>query len=452
MHQFTYTSPMPCTAQELFQWHEREGAFERLIPPWNDVSCESKDPGIKDGARAHLVLRQGILRIHWLAQHMHYKKGESFTDLQVKGPFAYWKHTHTMRPLGMGRSELQDQITFALPGGALINRYGEGFARAQLNQMFAYRHRITAHDLACISRYPEEKALKIAVTGSKQFLPSQLIPFLKVAGHHVISLEDPHEAHKQNLEELDALLHLWEPPFPKGSWSSQKREKFWKESIQTTESLMNHLSQLHSPPSVILNGSSMLYYGSQGMEFLHEQAPRGEDFLSQLYEAREKATSPLQDSRVVQLRLAMVLSPKGGVLSTLMRPFQLGLGGHVGGGRQYWSWVSLDDSLYQIYHLLMTKDIAGAVNLTSPHPTSSKEFASTLGKTLSRPSWLPLPKGIAPFALGHGALPLLYSSRRGVPSQLNQSGFSCAYPTLEAALAHLTGRPMANPSPTKREK
>ncbi|MCB1136983.1 MAG: TIGR01777 family oxidoreductase, partial [Chlamydiia bacterium] len=429
MHTCSFRSPIPVPVAELFTWHERPGALERMIPPWEHVEVIHKDSGVREGARVHLRMKQGLLSLDWIAQHGAYKRGAYFTDTQVKGPFSYWKHTHRFHSMSTGRSELEDQIEYSLPGGKLSNAGIGPLVDAKLRRTFAYRHRVVAHDLACAGRYPDLSPLRIAVAGPRGLLDDALCAFLRVAGHHVLRIVAAPHARPGDvlwdtksgaldlslLENTHTFVNLWAGHLPRRHWSQVQRKEMWEDRVHATRRLVEQLSQLSSGPQTFINASSMTYYGDTGERPLTESSEAGEGFLSQLYHEREQASYELHHSRVINMRLGMVLSPKGGHLSKILLPFRLGLGGVMGSGRQHWSWISLDDFLYQCYHCIMTPQLVGPVNLVSPNPVRNYSFVKSLGRLLFRPTWLPMPESIAHATIGQAAEAFLLSSRRGIP-------------------------------------
>jgi uncharacterized protein (TIGR01777 family) len=209
--------------------------------------------------------------------------------------------------------------------------------------------------------------------------------------------------------------------------------------------LARAIAELNRPPAVLVSASAIGYYGDRGDEILDELSPPGEGFLPDLCVAWETATRPAEHAgtRVARIRTGIVLSKDGGALRKQLPLFKLGLGGRFGSGRQWQSWVTIDDVVRAIQHLL-TADVAGPVNFTAPNPVRNADFTKTLGRVLGRPAVLPIPKLGPSLVLGRElAEDLLYSSQRVVPEQLEASGFEFAHPELEDALRHVLGKPLA---------
>ncbi len=205
---------------------------------------------------------------------------------------------------------------------------------------------------------------------------------------------------------------------------------------------MKKLASLTRKPKVLLCASAIGIYGDRGDETLDEQSSSGDDFLAQLATDWEQACQPARDAgiRVVHLRFGIVLSPRGGALSKLLTPAKFALGGPAGNGKQWWSWIAIDDCLGAIYHALATESLSGPVNLTAPQPVTNREFAKTLGHVLGRPALLPAPAPVLRLVLGEMADALLLSSCRALPKRLAETGYAFRFNHLEAALRHLLGK------------
>jgi uncharacterized protein (TIGR01777 family) len=194
-----------------------------------------------------------------------------------------------------------------------------------------------------------------------------------------------------------------------------------------------------------VSASAIGYYGDRGAESLHEASQPGTGFLAEVCQAWEAATAPAVERgiRVVHLRLGIVLNPAGGALGQMLLPFKLGAGGVIGSGRQYMSWIALDDAIGAILHTLMTPSVQGPVNAAVPQPLTNRDFVTVLGRVLGRPTLLPLPAFAARFAFGEMADALLLASTRVEPRRLIDTGYALRYPDLESALRHLLGKPYA---------
>jgi hypothetical protein len=240
-------------------------------------------------------------------------------------------------------------------------------------------------------------------------------------------------------------VHLAGDNIASGRWTAAKKVSIRSSRVQGTTVLCEALAQLVKPPKVLLSASAIGYYGDRGETTLREASPPGTGFLAEVCQAWEAATAPAvqRGIRVVHLRFGIVLSPAGGVLAKLLTPFRLGLGGVVGTGKQYMSWIALDDVLGVIQHALNTETIQGPVNVVAPQPVTNQEFTTTLGKVLRRPTRLPLPAFAAHLLFGEMADALLLASTRVMPARLVASEYTFRHPALEAALQRLLGTPHA---------
>lgn len=299
--------------------------------------------------------------------------------------------------------------------------------------------------------------MHVLVTGASGLVGSALVPLLTAGGHAVTRLvrSTPRPGHAEipwdpaarsigtpALEGLDAVVHLAGDNIASGRWTAAKKARIRDSRVQGTLTLCEALAQLVKPPRVLLCASAIGYYGDRGERTLREESAPGTGFLAEVCRAWEAAAAPAvqRGIRVVHLRLGVVLSPAGGALAKMLTPFRLGLGGVVGNGKQYMSWIALDDVLGAMHHALITETLHGPVNVVAPHPVTNQEFTTVLGKVLRRPTRVPLPAFVARLVFGEMADALLLASTRVAPTRLQASGYTFRYPALEEALRHLLGK------------
>jgi len=300
--------------------------------------------------------------------------------------------------------------------------------------------------------------MKILVSGSSGLIGSALVDFLTARGHTVIRLirssssspsntivwnPESRELDTRQLEGLDAVVHLAGENLSTGRWTPEKKIRIAHSRVDYTRFLGEFLARLQSPPTAWLCASAIGYYGNRGDEVLREESAPGVGFLADLCRQWEAATEPAQGAgiRVALLRFGVVLSPAGGALAKMLPPFRWGLGGRLGDGKQYMSWITLADAVGAIHHVLTQPELQGAVNVTAPHPVTNLEFTKTIGKILSRPTLFSVPAFVLRCVMGEMANELLLAGACVAPTRLIETGYVFQYPELEAALRGLLGKP-----------
>ncbi len=297
--------------------------------------------------------------------------------------------------------------------------------------------------------------MKILVTGSSGLIGSSLVPHLTGAGHFVARLVRRNPVRERGdvlwepvsgklerakLEGFDAVIHLAGENLM-GLWTQARKQRLIASRVQATEFLCEALAGLSQRPKVLLSASAIGYYGSRGDQWLNEHSPGGTGFLAELTQDWERAADIADRAgiRVVKMRLGLVLSRRGGLLAQLLPVFRTGLGGPLGLGRQYMSWIAIDDLLGAVQHLLAKETIRGPVNLVTPDPVTNRDFSRTLGRALRRPAFLPVPSPLLRLLPGGMAEQTMLASQRVEPGELRRTGFAFQFPDLEEALRHLTG-------------
>lgn len=448
---------LPAPAEFVFDWHARPGAFDRLAPPWQRI--EVLKPGeVRNGSRVTIGLPTGPLMPRLTVEHRNILPGRQFQDVQISGPFASWVHTHRFEPAGPDACVLEDHIEYALPAGALGRKLGTNLIRRQIDRLFEYRHAVTRHDIEWHWKHREERRMKVLVSGSTGLIGSALVPFLSTGGHEVVRLVRPRSkaptrdlvhwdpdanyVDAASLEGFDAVIHLAGEPIAAGRWNEARKARIRDSRVRATRLLCETLGHLQKPPTTMISGSAIGFYGDRGDEILTETSSPGNGFLAEVCRDWEAATEPARSRgvRVAYLRTGVVLSPAGGALAKMLTPFKMGVGGIIGSGRQYMSCIALDDLVGAIGHALVTPTVAGPLNGVSPTPVTNAEFTRTLGQILGRPTVLPMPAFAARLALGEMADELLLASQRVQPAKLLETGYEFRYPTVESALRHVLGR------------
>ena len=298
--------------------------------------------------------------------------------------------------------------------------------------------------------------VQIALSGASGLVGTALIPMLAAKGHTVRRLVrgEPRQSegeigwdpaggrlHPSDLEQIDAIIHLAGESIASGRWTEEKRKRIRDSRVDSTRLLAETLARTDRGPKILLCASAVGYYGDRGNELLTEDAAPGQGFLADTCRQWEGAAEPARKTgiRVANLRFGVVLSPHGGALRQMLPLFRFGLGGRLGSGHQYWSWIGIDDCVAAIHHLLTRDDLAGPVNMTAPDPVTNRQFTAILAKVLRRPALLPAPTAALRLALGAMADELLLASARAVPDRLLKSGYEFRHADLELALRHLLG-------------
>ena len=297
--------------------------------------------------------------------------------------------------------------------------------------------------------------MKILVSGSHGLVGSALIPALRARGHQVVELvrEAPRDGEifwnpedgklePTALAGFEAVIHLAGEPIAAKRWTAEQKARIRDSRLRGTALLAETLAGLPTPPKTFLSASAIGYYGHRGNEALTEESPAGTGYLPEVCKAWEEATQPAarKGIRVVLLRTGIVLSPAGGALAKMLPPFKMGVGGVLGDGKQYMSWISLDDEVGAILHALDTNPLRGPANLVCPQPVTNAGFTKALGRALRRPTIFPMPGFAVRLAFGEMGETLLLASTRVEPKRLLTSNYRFRYPDLDAALAHLLRR------------
>ena len=458
MERFVASSRFDVGPAELFGWHGRKGAIERLIPPWERVVVEEATGALAD-ARVVFRMRGPFGPMRWIAQHKDFVAGRQFRDEQVKGPFSKWVHTHTVDEGPAGGSTLTDEIDYQLPLGRIGAWAGGGMVRRRLGAMFAFRHRRTHEDLDRHARFAGVPRLRIAVTGATGFVGSSLSAFLTTGGHEVVPVGrragtagvrwDPAlgTIDTKGLEGVDAVVHLAGENVGDRRWSAARKKALIESRVASTRLLVKTLLALPNRPRVLVCASAVGFYGDRGDDLVDETSAGGSGFLADLVRAWEAEGRPAANSgiRVVHLRFGVVLGAGGGALRSMLAPFRLGLGGPMGGGRQWMSWIALDDVVGAIHDAVLDERFTGPINVTAPVAVRQREFASCLGSVLRRPAFAPMPGFAAKLAFGERAKELLLASARVEPRRLAELGFRWNQGDLEDALRFQLGRILQTP-------
>lgn len=298
-----------------------------------------------------------------------------------------------------------------------------------------------------------ENQMRILVSGSHGLVGKALISSLASEGHEVVRLvrNKPSAATEvewhpnqgsidaANLEGFDAVVHLAGESIASGRWTGEKKRAIRDSRVEGTALLSSTLARLSRPPAVLISASAIGYYGNRGDELLTENSAPGNDFLASVCIEWENATRPAVEKgiRTVNTRFGIILDAEEGALGKMLTPFRMGAGGRVGSGKQWVSWIVIEDVVSGLKSVIGDTAVRGPVNFVTPNPVTNAEFTKVLGHVLSKPTLFPVPEFAVRLAFGEMADALLLASQRVKPNVLEQRGFQYNWPTLEPALKHL---------------
>ncbi|PXX69097.1 hypothetical protein DFR70_102784 [Nocardia tenerifensis] len=441
------SSVVAAPRSEVFDWYARPGAFARLAPPWQPASVLAEADSLAEGT-AVLALPGGL---RWVARHepAHYDPPRRFADrIGVDGLASLptglllrWRHTHDFEVVDEAHTRVLDRVRTPVPAFAL-------------RPMFDYRYRQLADDLAAHADAAKAgfTGKTIAVTGASGLVGSALTAFLTTGGHTVLRLVrhaakagerqwNPDDPAPDLFDGVDAVVHLAGASIA-GRFTDEHKQAVLDSRIEPTERLAALAARAGVPAFV--SASAIGYYGyDRGDERLPETASRGGGFLADVVDAWEGAADAAAEGgvRVVKVRTGIVQSPRGGTLRLLRPLFATGLGGRIGDGEQWLSWIGIDDLVDVYYRALWDTGLTGPVNAVAPQPVRNIEYTNILAGVLRRPALLPVPEFGPALLLGEqGARELAAASQRVVPAALDRAGHRFRTTDLASALRHLLGR------------
>lgn len=295
--------------------------------------------------------------------------------------------------------------------------------------------------------------MKILIGGSHGLVGTALIKSLEAEGHEIFRLvrhaptsktevewsPDRYSIALARIEGFDAVVNLAGESIAEGRWTDEKKRRIRESRVKGTKLLGDALANLTVPPKTFVCASAIGYYGNRGDELLTETSAPGDDFLAKVCADWEEATALATEKgiRVVNARFGVILDTNGGALKKMLPPFRMGVGGRIGSGKQWMSWIALDDVIGGIKFALANESVKGPVNFVSPNPVTNAEFTKTLGKVLSRPTIFPIPAFAIKLMFGEMGEDLLLGGQRVAPARLAGGGFEFSYAQLEAALGHM---------------
>lgn len=448
---------MPVSAPALYAWHAAPGAFERLTPAWQPAQVVSRSGGIEHGSRVVLDIPVlgGLVTQRWTMEHRDSIPGQQFRDVQLAGPFARWSHLHRFEAGGPSSSVLSDEIDYALPLGPVGGAAAGWYVADSLDRLFAWRHARTAMDLRRHAAHEGRPRRTVAITGGTGMVGRALTGFLRMAGHRVRWVTRRPEASRDDigwdpasgaidqraLDTCDAVVHLAGANVGE-RWSAAHKRAIRDSREQGTRTIARAIAAMPTKPSVFVSASAVGYYGDTGDRVVDESSPAGDGFLGEVAQLWERETAPARDAgvRTCLARIGVVLAADGGALAKMLPAFRAGVGGPLGSGRQWMSWIALDDVVGALHHLLLHDECAGPYNLVAPQPVTNAEFVATLGRVLRRPAIIPVPAFALTALFGEMADATILGGQRVLPVRLQGAGFAHELPRLEEALRFELGR------------
>lgn len=299
--------------------------------------------------------------------------------------------------------------------------------------------------------------MKILIGGSHGLVGTALIKSLEAQGHEIFRLvrhapgaktevewsPDRYSIALARIEGFDAVVNLAGESIAEGRWTDEKKRRIRESRVKGTKLLGDALANLAVPPKTFICASAIGYYGSRDDETLTEASAPGDDFLSKVCAEWEEATALAKEKgiRVINARFGIILDTDGGALKKMLPPFRMGAGGKIGSGKQWMSWIALDDVIGALNFGLTHDSLRGPVNFVAPNPVTNAEFTTTLGKVLSRPTLLPMPAFMVKLIFGEMGEALLLGSQRVAPKSLIAEGYEFRYSQLEPALRHILEEP-----------
>ena len=445
-------SPRP----EVFDWFERKGSFRRLMPPWEVAEEVRADETLEDGAQRIFRFPMGPIKMTWVAEHLGYQPPEKFEDIMKKGPFRSWHHVHRFIEKD-GGTVVHDEVDYKLPMGVLGRIFGSRNVRNRLNRMFRARENRLIRDLERHSDFKHLDRKRILLAGASGLIGKQLAAFLDTGGHEIWRLVrrtpvagqneiewDPSKGTIDNsaIEGFDIVIHLGGAGIGDRRWTKSRMVLIEKSRTESTGLLARTLASLKQKPEVFLVASAIGWYGNRGDEILDEQSEAGTGFLPDTCLAWDASADAARQAgiRTIHARTGVVLDASGGALEKMLLPAKMGAGGPIGFGRQWFSWISMDDQIYALHHLVMSTNTEGAYNITSPEPLQQKNFAKALGRVLRRPAFMPTPPFAIWFLYGKMGVALTTESQRVMPTRLTEDGYRFQHQDAESALRDALGK------------
>jgi hypothetical protein len=410
------------------------------------------DHGLGVGARTVFEIQKGPAWIRWVAEHTACEEGRRFVDEQRQGPFGSWRHEHRFLDQEGGLGVLEDEVTWSPPGGWL-GAVAVPMLMATNDRLFRFRHARLLNDLGRHHAFAAVPRKKVAITGASGLVGGALAAFLTTGGHEVVRVVrgqakpgecrwDPAkgEIDVAALEGVDAIVHLAGAPVAQ-RWTEAGKAEIRDSRVLGTRTVVDGIRRMARRPATLVSASAIGIYGDRGDEVLAESSSPGEGFLAEVALAWEAEAAPVRDLgvRLAHPRIGIVLDASGGALAAMLPAFRAGGGGTIGTGEQFVSWITLDDLLALILHMILDPAWEGAYNATAPGPVRQVEQARDLANALGVFALAPLPAFAVRGMMGEMGQHLLLAGQRVVPARAEAAGFKFTFTDHPAALRATLG-------------
>ncbi len=438
---FTYQKNIDFSLHKVFNWFTNPGFIARACPPFVHLRLVHSPQSFQPGQRISYHLRLFLRQISWELQIAEIVQEKKIVISQTQGPFSLWKYEVHFENTQQ-TTQVTQKISYRRKG--LFSKKIEN----RLRQTLHYIANTLQNDLRLIETFGKQKGPKrILVSGGSGFIGSALTAFLKVANMEVVTLgrspktSDIVWAPKkgnidtEKLENFDAFIHLAGENIA-GRWTQEKKTRIFHSRVDSTKELSKLVISLKNPPQVLITASAIGYYGDRDDEILDETSSLGEGFLADVCKHWEEATKGARASniRTISTRFGLILSSGGGALQKMLPAFRLGLGGRLGSGKQYVSWIALDDVIGGLYFALMHQTLSGPLNFVSPKPITNLMFSDILAKSCGHRLGPPIPAWVIRLIFGEMGESLFLISSRVEPKRLLENGYHFLYPSLKSTL------------------
>jgi uncharacterized protein (TIGR01777 family) len=450
---FSFRTLIKAEKDDIYHWHSQKASFSRSFPPWEKATILSLEDLPGRQVRVTVLFkrffgkRKAVFRVH-------YPIGSQTIRIKEEcGSIKSLDFQIEIKSLGENLYELLEKGEYKLSYPFWFESSRKRRFEKRVKRLFEYKHEVMQRDISFMKDV--KTPLKILITGAGGLIGSALSEFLDMIGHNVYRLVrkkgevksskdifynlETGEVDRSQLEDFDSVVHLLGKSI-QVSWTKKHKKEILESRFGVTEQIAKVLASLQRPPKSFICASAIGIYGDQADKLLDESSlERGDGFLSKVCILWESASEflKLHGIRVIHLRFSLVLSSKGGILGEILKFFKLGIASVLGNGKQFYSWIAIDDAVLSIYHLIKNSNVEGPVIIASPNPMTNRDFMKTLSVKMKKTLAPAISKNFLRWIKGDAADELILSSTRVYPKKLIESGYVFLYPTLEEAIDHL---------------